>query len=220
MKWIGLIMMLAVPFGGQSAQDDAFLKFEQEESARRTCRANLMTYANAAMAYRVKSRHEGFTSDLPDLDKIIGAAPVCPAGGRYSIVAGVPEKSFTIHCSILRHDAGRVQPPGYSPRLNSDGDEFSIATIWDSEKPSRARCRARMVWISQVQIDYLLDNGKFASDLKLLEKVIGPQKCPKDGTYSVVVGKPTHAFTLHCSIQEHDAGTVEPRGYSPGRNSQ
>jgi hypothetical protein len=74
-----------------------------------------------------------------------------------------------------------------------------------------------MIWISQTSVDYMLDNGKFA-DIDRINAITGPQRCPEGGTYSITMGQPLHAFTVHCSIQKHDAGMVEPRGYSPGLN--
>jgi hypothetical protein len=108
---------------------------------------------------------------------------------------------------------------GYSPRLNSDADHIDLMSMWNEELPTRSRCRARMMWIGQTEINHMLENGKFA-DTERISAIMGPQQCPEGGTYSVIIGQPIHAFTVHCSVQKHDAGMVEPRGYSPGRNRE
>ena len=90
------------------------------DSERKTCRANLQTIANANMAYRVRTRN-GFTALITDLVPDLATTPKCPvATGAYSITAGTPANSFTVHCSITAHDTGGPgEPTGYSPGLNS-----------------------------------------------------------------------------------------------------
>ena len=155
MMWLVLMMTLSSTVAGVRVQDDVFARAESAEKERRHCRAGMMTFANAAMAYRVKNQTFGFPSQLSDLTEFFEQPIECPAGGSYSIAVGVPEKSFTIHCSVLRHDAGRVQPPGFSPRVNTDADHVDLMAMWNKELPMRTRCRARMIWISQTSVDYI-----------------------------------------------------------------
>ena len=85
-----------------------------------TCRANLMAIANAEMSHRVATR-TGFTSDLGTIAmQFPEGLPICPAGGRYSVIVGTPANSFTVHCSESDHDAGAGgEPRGYSPGVNT-----------------------------------------------------------------------------------------------------
>lgn len=77
----------------------------------------MMTLANYNIAHRVRNgnystKFEEFAESMPNM-------VVCPAGGSYRVEL-VPAGSFTVHCSVLSHDAGKVEPKGYSPGLNTE----------------------------------------------------------------------------------------------------
>lgn len=214
------ISLVFVLFAGAAKQDDLPAKVQRLENERRVCRARMMVYANANMAFRVKTR-DGFTSNLALLDDIVGTRSECPSGGRYTATVGVPEKSFTMHCSVLSHDAGELQPPGFSPGVNTDFSNPDAIDRRNQTDPTSATCRANLATFSNAEIAQKISHGAFATDLSLMMDSL--QKlpvCPEGGSYSVVVGVPKDSFTIHCSIRRHDAGMLEPRGYSPGLNTR
>jgi hypothetical protein len=195
-------------------------KVEKADTERRICRANLQMIANAEMAYRVKTR-AGFTSNLKLLDDMFEMNPTCPNGGSYSVVVEVPSNSFTVHCSVLSHDAGALQPAGFSFGVNTDYENLEALDRLTKKYPGGATCRANLATIGNFEFAHNVSHGGFTSDLSLLTEGSGKLPvCPEGGAYSVVVGVPKDSFTVHCSIKRHDAGIVEPRGYSPGRNTR
>ena len=204
---------------GAVAQDDQIARFEKAEGDRRTCRANLMTLTNAQMAFRV--RYRGFTSNLSLLRQDIREMPVCPGGGKYSVVLGKPTNAFTMHCSVLRHDAGRVHPAGFTPSVNGELEYLEDDFMLDAAGLRRRTCRANLQTIANAESWHKSEKGMLTADLGRLMEVLGAQPiCPEGGTYSIVLGLPADSFTVHCTVKAHDAGMVEPRGYSPGRNSE
>jgi len=85
------------------------------DARKKSCRANLQSIANAAQAWKVKNRASDFTSIsltalLPDL----GASPVCPDGGDYTLTT----------TGTVRDEMGNVIPipPGYLGISCSYGD--------------------------------------------------------------------------------------------------
>jgi hypothetical protein len=96
---------------------EAFEQVQQKDPQRATCRANLQTLANAEMAHKV--RHGEFAADFSLLSDDLPMTPICPEGGRYHAVINDPLNSFTIHCSVKRHDAGVLEPRGYAPGRNT-----------------------------------------------------------------------------------------------------
>jgi hypothetical protein len=205
---------------GPTSQDSLQARVQQAENERRTCRANLQHIANAEMAFRVKSR-VGFTSNLSLLRDSLAYDPTCPNGGTYSVVVGVPEKAFTVHCSVLSHDAGELQPAGFSPGVNTDFDNPDAIDRRTRKDPESATCRANLATFSNQELAYRVRHGSFASDLSLLKDVSEKLPiCPEGGSYSIIVGVPNDSFTIHCSIKTHDAGVIEPRGYAPGMNTR
>jgi len=57
------------------------------DSAKKTCRANMQSIANAAQAWKVKNSAADFsTVSLSALAPDLGATPICPSGGAYAIV--------------------------------------------------------------------------------------------------------------------------------------
>jgi type IV pilus assembly protein PilA len=85
------------------------------DSQLKTCRANMQTIANAEQAYRTQSSTRNYTTDLSDpiILSNLGAVPVCPSGGSYSVDisdgsatsngATVPSGGLIISCSADGH---------------------------------------------------------------------------------------------------------------------
>jgi type IV pilus assembly protein PilA len=84
------------------------------DSQVKTCRSNMQTIANAEAAYKTQSSTHVYTTVLSDLNSNLGAAPVCPSGGSYSItIAGtgggtsngnaVPAGGLIVSCSATGH---------------------------------------------------------------------------------------------------------------------
>ncbi len=89
-----------------------------DDARKKTCRTNMLTIANAAMAARVKGGASDFgalitagvtSANLPDLTTV----PVCPNGGVYSFAFGSSSTNatFQVKCSAtvpLTH--GKYEP--------------------------------------------------------------------------------------------------------------
>ena len=82
------------------------------DSQVKTCRANMQTIANAEQAYKTSNSPHTYTTDLTALSGNLGATPVCPSGGTYSVVTtggtaqngtSVPSGSLLISCSASGH---------------------------------------------------------------------------------------------------------------------
>lgn len=76
------------------------------DSEKRTCRANLQTISNAVQARHVRLllpysaiAAADLASELTDLQ----AAPICPAGGSYSV--SLSPAPYTVECSDASHGA-------------------------------------------------------------------------------------------------------------------
>jgi hypothetical protein len=67
MIWLGLVVTVSSTLVGAPAQGDDLMRVEAAEKERRDCRAGMMTFANAAMAYRVQQRK--FPSKIDQLDE-------------------------------------------------------------------------------------------------------------------------------------------------------
>ncbi|MGC8668713.1 MAG: prepilin-type N-terminal cleavage/methylation domain-containing protein [Chthonomonadales bacterium] len=89
------------------------------DSQLKVCRANMQTIANAEVAYRTSSTAHTFTTVLTDLNTNLGAVPVCPSGGTYSVQISngtltaqngttVPAGMLVISCSAAGH--GKFAP--------------------------------------------------------------------------------------------------------------
>jgi len=84
------------------------------DSQVKTCRANMQTIANAEAAFKTQDSAHQFTTTLSDLDANLGATPVCPSGGTYSVVIStgaetaqngttVPAGGLIVQCSASGH---------------------------------------------------------------------------------------------------------------------
>jgi len=85
-----------------------------EDSQLKVCRANMQTIANAEVAYKTQDPAHQFTTTLSDLNANLGATPVCPSGGVYSVEIStgastanngstVPNGGLVILCSAAGH---------------------------------------------------------------------------------------------------------------------
>ena len=84
------------------------------DSQLKTCRANMQTIANAEAAYKTSNPAHTYDVNLADLNGNLGATPVCPSGGAYSVVisdgtakanngTAVPNGGLVISCSAAGH---------------------------------------------------------------------------------------------------------------------
>ncbi len=87
------------------------------DSQVKTCRANMQTIANAEAAYKTSVATHVYTTTLTDLNPNLGATPVCPSAGTYSVTIGsgtanngtaVPAGGLLVSCSATGH--GRFAP--------------------------------------------------------------------------------------------------------------
>ena len=87
------------------------------DSAKKTCRANMQSIANAAQAWKVKNRANDFTGmTISSLTPDLGSTPVCPSGGAYTLsLTGsvndsngtsqtIPTGGLGITCSYTGHN--------------------------------------------------------------------------------------------------------------------
>ena len=84
------------------------------DSQVKTCRSNMQTIANAEAAFKTQDSAHQYTTVLSNLNANLGATPVCPSGGAYSVsIAGtgggtsngnaVPEGGLIVSCSATGH---------------------------------------------------------------------------------------------------------------------
>jgi type IV pilus assembly protein PilA len=84
------------------------------------CRSNMQSIANAEQAFRARDSAHSYTTNLSDLPIDLGATPICPRGGTYTIVISdgsqvanngmsVPAGGLIIQCSVADHG---VYAPG------------------------------------------------------------------------------------------------------------
>src|SRR5438552_9988573 len=55
------------------------------DSQVKACRANMQTIANAEQAWKTSTSTHTYSTTLSDLNANLGATPVCPSGGTYSV---------------------------------------------------------------------------------------------------------------------------------------
>ena len=82
------------------------------DSQVKTCRANMQTIANAEAAWKTQDSAHLYTTTLSNLNGNLGATPVCPSGGTYSVTIGsgtanngtpVPAGGLLVACSATGH---------------------------------------------------------------------------------------------------------------------
>ena len=89
------------------------------DSQLKSCRANMQTIANAEAAYKTADTAHNYTTNLTALNPNLGATPVCPSGGSYSVVIStgtqtanngqtVPAGGLIVACTSTGH--GKFAP--------------------------------------------------------------------------------------------------------------
>src|SRR5579871_5281496 len=84
------------------------------DSQTKTCRANMQSISNAEAAYKTSQAAHTYTTTLSNLNANLGATPVCPSGGTYSVTIStgsstanngttVPSGDLVISCSASGH---------------------------------------------------------------------------------------------------------------------
>ena len=91
------------------------------DSQLKTCRANMQTISNAEAAFRTSDPSHLYTTTLTALNPNLGATPVCPSGGTYSVSlstgsttanngAAVPTGGLVVICAGVTPTHGRFAP--------------------------------------------------------------------------------------------------------------
>lgn len=89
------------------------------DSQQKTCRANMQTIANAEAAFKTQDAAHAYTTTLTALNNNLGATPVCPNGGTYTVDIStgsltaqngstVPSGGLLVSCSATGH--GKFAP--------------------------------------------------------------------------------------------------------------
>jgi type IV pilus assembly protein PilA len=84
------------------------------DSEVKTCRANMQTISNAETAWKTSDPSHTYTTTLTNLDPNLGATPICPSGGTYSVTISngtsiannggtVPSGGLLVACSVTGH---------------------------------------------------------------------------------------------------------------------
>src|SRR5260370_2245638 len=89
------------------------------DSQVKTCRANMQTISNAEAAFKTSDPTHVYTTTLTALNPNLGATPVCPSGGTYSVTLStgsttannggtLPHRGLVVTCTFAGH--GRFAP--------------------------------------------------------------------------------------------------------------
>ena len=84
------------------------------DSQLKTCRANMQTISNAEAAWKTADPTHTYTTTLSNLNANLGATPVCPNGGTYSVTIStgsstannggtVPSGGLVVACTATGH---------------------------------------------------------------------------------------------------------------------
>jgi type IV pilus assembly protein PilA len=84
------------------------------DSQVKTCRSNMQTIANAEAAWKTQDSTHTYTTVMSNLNTNLGATPVCPSGGAYSVAIAatgggtsngkaVPAGGLIVSCSATGH---------------------------------------------------------------------------------------------------------------------
>jgi len=84
------------------------------DSQTKTCRANMQSISDAETAWKTSDSSHAYTTTLSNLNANLGATPVCPSGGTYSVTIStgsstanngttVPSGGLVISCSASGH---------------------------------------------------------------------------------------------------------------------
>lgn len=88
------------------------------------CRANMQSIANAEQAYRARDTAHNYTTILSNLPVDLGAVPMCPKGGAYTVIISdgsntanngqtVPAGGLIVSCSSGGHGV-------FAPSIDSE----------------------------------------------------------------------------------------------------
>ena len=102
---LAILMAIALPLY-LSAVNDSEVK---------TCRSNMQTIANAVQAYRVKNRDTSLIPATTDLIGDLGAVPICPKGGTYTIASAGSGQGFSVSCNAT---SGTTAHGTYTPGVS------------------------------------------------------------------------------------------------------
>src|SRR5437764_7054991 len=90
------------------------------DSQVKTCRANMQTISNAEAAWKTSDTTHAYTTTLSNLNANLGATPVCPSGGTYSVTLStgsstsnghtIPAGGIVVSCTSTGHG---TFAPGY-----------------------------------------------------------------------------------------------------------
>jgi type IV pilus assembly protein PilA len=98
------------------------------DSQVKTCRSNMQTIANAEQAWKTANSAHTYTTTLSDLNSNLGATPVCPSGGSYSVAIStgastanngstVPSGGIVVSCS---YGTGSTAHGVFAPGIDSN----------------------------------------------------------------------------------------------------
>ena len=84
------------------------------DSQLKTCRANMQTISNAEAAWKTADTSHTYTTTLSNLNANLGATPICPNAGTYSVTisagastanngATVPSGGLVVACTATGH---------------------------------------------------------------------------------------------------------------------
>ena len=84
------------------------------DSQLKTCRTNMQTISNAEAAWKTADPSHTYTTTMSNLNANLGATPVCPNAGTYSVVIStgsstanngstVPSGGLVVSCSFAGH---------------------------------------------------------------------------------------------------------------------
>ena len=84
------------------------------DSQVKTCRANMQTISNAEAAWKTSDPTHTYTTTLSNLNANLGATPVCPSAGTYSVTIStgsstannggtVPSGGLVVACTATGH---------------------------------------------------------------------------------------------------------------------
>jgi len=101
---IAILMAVALPLYLAAVSD----------SQLKTCRTNMQSISNAEAAWKTSDTSHTYTTNLSNLAPNLGATPVCPNGGTYSVTissgsstanngTNVPAGQLVIGCSFSGH---------------------------------------------------------------------------------------------------------------------
>lgn len=96
------------------------------DSSKKTCRGNMQSIANAAMAWKMRHHPSDLaTLSLADLKPDLGAVPTCPNGGTYTLVPaggtviGDDDQPVTVPSGYVGIGCSHAEHNGFVPGIMS-----------------------------------------------------------------------------------------------------